>query len=132
MKVEELIKRPPYVVSPSTPLIDAIKIMAMERIGSLVIVQDEEVVGIITEKDVIRALASNVPLNTPVEKVGTIGKLVTIKWNSRISEAAKRMRDERIRHLIVLDEDGSFRGVISARDIVYNDVVVKALEERGL
>ncbi|WP_054849863.1 CBS domain-containing protein [Vulcanisaeta sp. JCM 14467] len=79
MRAIDLVKRRPLVTTEDRPFIEAVDLMAKENTGSVVVVEDlnsMKLRGIITERDVIRALASRVPLDTPVGKVGTMGPRV--------------------------------------------------------
>lgn len=132
MSISELIKREPVTINEGASLIEAIKLMVSEDVGSLVIVRDKKPVGIITERDILRALARGLKPDEPVERVGTINKLITIEVDGSISEAATKMRENRIRHLIVLDKDGSLKGVISVRDLVYEEEFIRLISESGI
>lgn len=132
MIVEGLIKRKPIIIQMGAPLSEAIRLMVSERVGSVVIVKEGRPVGIITERDVLKAIVRGLKLTTPVEKVGTTRNLITITADSRLSEVAAKMRDHGIRHLIVLGRDGSLKGVISARDLLYEKEFIELLAESNI
>ena len=97
--------------------------------GLLVIVNNAgKPIGVISERDVIRALASGKDLNARVTEVGTVGRLITISPRDSIYKAALLMNDNKIRHLVVMDGD-KLRGVISIRDIISEEGVVSRLAE---
>ncbi len=126
-RVKDLISRTPVTVERGTPATEAVKLMASLNLGSVVIVDHGKVVGIVTERDVIRALASGVPIAEPVEKLGTTGDLVTVNEDDSVYVAAEKMAKHNVRHLIVLDREGKLRGVISVRDIIRESHVLRAL-----
>nr|MCG2892782.1 CBS domain-containing protein [Vulcanisaeta sp.] len=108
---------------------DAVNLMARENVGLLVIVNNAgKPIGVISERDVIRALASGKDLNARVTEVGTVGRLITISPRDSIYKAALLMNDNKIRHLVVMDGD-KLRGVISIRDIISEERIVSRLAE---
>jgi CBS domain-containing protein len=127
--VDKLIKREPIVISENATVRDAVNLMARENVGLLVIVNNAgKPIGVISERDVIRALASGKDLNARVTEVGTVGRLITISPSDSIYKAALIMNDNKIRHLVVMDGD-KLRGVISIRDIISEERIVSRLAE---
>jgi acetoin utilization protein AcuB len=57
VKVEDVMVREPYVVTPQTPLVEMIRAMAERRIGSAIVIEDERVVGVFTTIDALRTFA---------------------------------------------------------------------------
>jgi CBS domain-containing protein len=127
--VDKLIKREPIVISENATVRDAVNLMARENVGLLVIVNNAgKPIGVISERDVIRALASGKDLNARVTEVGMVGRLITISPRDSIYKAALLMNDNKIRHLVVMDGD-KLRGVISIRDIINEERIVSRLAE---
>ena len=127
--VDKLIKREPIVISENATVRDAVNLMARENVGLLVIVNNAgKPIGVISERDVIRALASGKDLNARVAEVGMVGRLITISPRDSIYKAALIMNDNKIRHLVVMDGD-KLRGVISIRDIINEERIVSRLAE---
>ncbi|MFB6470280.1 MAG: CBS domain-containing protein [Vulcanisaeta sp. AZ3] len=133
MRAIDLIRRKPLVITEDRPLIEAVELMAKENTGSVVIVEDVNTMklrGIVTERDVIRALANKLPLDTPVSKVGTLGpRVVKARVNDSVSIVASLMVDYRVRHVIVVDEDDSVVGVISIRDLLGDLDAIKEISK---
>ncbi len=117
MKVSELISRPPISVEIDDSIKEASKIMSKENVGSVVVTDEGKVAGIVTERDIIRAIADETDLNMPVSVIMS-KNLVTINGDQDVSEAAALMMQKGIRHLIVVDSNGSLLGVISIRDVL--------------
>lgn len=92
--------------------------MQEKRIGSLLVVETGEIVGIVTESDLVRkGLASNVdPGSTRVGAVMS-HPLISIDINRTIRDASALMADQRVRHLAVM-EHHKIVGVLSIRDLV--------------
>ncbi|BFI76097.1 CBS domain-containing protein [Sulfurisphaera ohwakuensis] len=117
MIVSQLITKKPVIASKNISIREAAKIMKKEEVGSLVIVdKDYKAIGIVTERDLLYAIADEIPLDKPVSEIMSQNP-VTIEENSDISEAVALMTSREIRHLIVVDHDGKVKGVISIRDV---------------
>jgi CBS domain-containing protein len=93
--------------------------MLHHKIGSVVILENRRIVGILTERDFVRI----------VEKVGMLLKedlakhhmakpVITVQSDALVTDAIKLMRTNHVRHLIVLDGDLKMVGVISSRDLM--------------
>ncbi|MCY0859542.1 MAG: CBS domain-containing protein [Sulfolobaceae archaeon] len=117
MKVSELISRPPISVEIDDSIKEASKIMSKENVGSVVVTDEGKIAGIVTERDIIRAIADETDLNMPVSVIMS-KNLVTINGDQDVSEAAALMMQKGIRHLIVVDSNGSLLGVVSIRDVL--------------
>lgn len=129
VKVSELIKRPPVTVLPTATVEEAAKLMYSEGVGSVVITSPEgRVLGIFTERDLVRVVGRGIPLTTRVGEVMTKNP-VTIRAEDALTKAVLILAERKIRHLPVVDEEGRVRGVISARDIA--STLKKYLEELG-
>ncbi len=127
--VDKIIKREPFIINGNANIKDAINTMSKENIGLLVIVNDAgKPIGVISERDIIRALARGKDLNTKVTEVGVVGRLVTVSPSDSIYRAALLMNDHKIRHLVVMDGD-KLRGVISIRDIISEERIISRFAE---
>ncbi len=131
MKVGDLLKGYGFIsVTPDKTVREAAKVMANKGIGFLVVVDSSDprkVVGVLSERDIIRALASNKE-DAKVEELMT-KDVVTVKDTDTLYKAAKLMREHSIRHLVVVNEDGIPVGVLSIRDLTYEEGALKALAE---
>jgi len=126
--IKDLIKREPIVIKGNSKIKDAVKLMEKNNVGSIVLINDDgKAIGIFTERDLLRAIARGVSLEDPVEKVATTSNLVKLNENEKVSRAAMEMAKRGIRHIIVEDEKGKLKGVISMRDIIFENQVLKAI-----
>lgn len=118
VKVKELMipKEKLVKVKPSTTIIEAVKIMYDKGIGSVLVVENEKLVGIFTERDVVKTVATGISLSESLEKVMT-KRPITIEENEYLSKASIIMSEKNIRHLPVVDKEGKLIGIISAKDI---------------
>ena len=102
---------------PEESAADAIRKMTGAGIGSVVITEDNAVVGIFTERDVLRLAG----VGADFEKVTLRGAMtrdpLTIGAGDGILEAARLMGERKLRHLPVV-EDGNLVGIVSIRDVL--------------
>ncbi|MFB6470044.1 MAG: CBS domain-containing protein [Vulcanisaeta sp. AZ3] len=128
--VDKIIKREsPLTINENAKAREAIGVMARENVGLLVIVDNAgKPVGVISERDVVKALARGIDLNAKVSEIGTMGKIISVSPHDSIYKAAILMNNNNVRHLVVMDGD-KLRGVISIRDIINEERVVSRLAE---
>jgi CBS domain-containing protein len=105
-------------ISPKTTVRDAAKQMRDKRIGSLLVSEGVERIGIVSETDFVRkALAEGLnPDTTPVEKIMS-QPVIGIDIEKTAKEANDLMATKGVRHLAVTDK-GKIVGIISVRDLV--------------
>jgi CBS domain-containing protein len=126
MRVSEIMTNAAVVDQPGDTLAEAARKMWKQQTGSLLVLDDEELVGIITERDILKAVAVGTPLDhTTISEVMT-KDVVTVGPGTSLREAAKVMADKWIRHLPVLD-GGRLVGIVSQRDL--SGVLAGALNE---
>lgn len=106
-----------YSVSPSASVLDALKIMAEKGIGAILVMEEEKVVGIFSERDYARRVAlQGRSESTPVSEVMT-EDIYFVHPEQTIQECLAQMTDKHIRHLPIVAGD-SVVGVISIGDLV--------------
>ncbi|MGM0686619.1 MAG: CBS domain-containing protein, partial [Promethearchaeati archaeon] len=97
---------------------EAIDNLYNRHIGSVIVIdEDSRCEGIFTERDAIRVVATDVPLDTPLKKVMT-RNLKTVPLDATFSKAKRIMDTYHIRHLPVVDEQGRIMGLLSLREIL--------------
>jgi CBS domain-containing protein len=107
-------------VHPRDGVASITRTLAQHRIGAVLVVEnDGTVLGIVSERDIVRALAG---LGESTMRM-TAGQLMTrvlftVSPQSTVCEALQLMTDRRIRHLPVLEEGGHLAGLISIGDLV--------------
>lgn len=106
-----------HTTSAGEPVLRAARLMNEHRIGALVVVENESVVGILTERDVMTRVvaAERDPNATSVAEVMT-ERVLTCTPDTPIGEARQVMRRERIRHLPVI-EGTRLVGMVSIGDL---------------
>jgi CBS domain-containing protein len=107
-----------YSVSPYATVFEAIQELADRNVGALVVLQQEHLLGIFSERDYTRniALQGRSSKETRVMDVMS-DALVTVTTETPVTECMRLMTDRRVRHLPVLD-DGRVVGIISIGDLV--------------
>ena len=107
-----------FSIAPDAPVLDAIKQMAEQRVGALLVMRGEELAGIITERDYARKviLMGHSSADTPVSGIMT-GSPLTVNPGTSVAECMHLCTDSRVRHLPVL-ANHKVVGVISIGDLV--------------
>jgi CBS domain-containing protein len=107
-----------YCTTPTSKVIDAIHMMNRHKIGALVVMSEDRVVGIFTERDVLRRVIGERmdPADVYVGDVMT-NEVVVCRPNARLDEVSAIMQQQRVRHLPVVDEAGSLHGLVSIGDV---------------
>jgi CBS domain-containing protein len=99
-------------------LLAAAQLMGEKRMGSLLTIEAGEIVGIVTERDLVRkGLASNRAAGSTHVSAVMSSPLLSIDVNRTIRDASKAMAEQGVRHLAVT-ENGKIVGVLSVRDLV--------------
>lgn len=114
-----LARKGPHVhaIDPQASVAEAVELMNELRIGSLVVIDGEEIVGIFTERDVLRRVVAACvdPRTTLVSSVMT-RELITVEPMTTLAMALSLITEHRCRHLPVV-EDGRLVGLVSAGDL---------------
>ena len=106
-------------IGPDDSVFEAANLMSSNQVGSLVIVNGEETVGIVTERDIVRrVVAKKLPLETKISEVMS-KSLITIGPDASVKEAARVMSSNKIRRLPVLKQN-KLVGIVVASDFVRN------------
>jgi CBS domain-containing protein len=107
-----------YTIAPTSLVFDAVKLMAAENIGALVVLEDEKIVGMITERDYARkiALLARLSTKTIVRDIMTTS-VMYVRPNQTSEECMALMTEHRLRHFPVIDK-GKLVGLISIGDLV--------------
>ncbi|MEQ1767671.1 MAG: CBS domain-containing protein [Methylotenera sp.] len=120
-------------IAPHRPVFDALVVLAEYKIGALVVLDGDQLVGIFSERDYAReiVLKGKSSKTTAISEVMTTDVL-SVKPSDTVEQAMAIMSDKRIRHLPVL-ENGKVVGVLSIGDLVketidYQQRLIKQLE----
>ena len=136
LKVGDIMTKNVVVVALGDDLFEAAKLMKKNEIGSVIIVDSLEkkrAKGIITERDIVyKVLVKRIdPYKTKVDDVMS-KPLRVVKPDTTLEDAAKAMKENRIKRLPVVNDDNELIGVISEGDIMkIFPVVIDLIEERA-
>jgi len=116
--LNQIIKRT-IIVSPDTPLLEARSILLRHRISRLIVARNDKPIGIITEKDLVRAIyyLAGKPLEAIRVNDFMSRDLITITEKDTIHDCAKLMLSHKISSIIVLKKDGTLAGIITKTDL---------------
>ena len=108
----------PCAISPSASVMDAAQIMRENNIGNVIVLEDDRLCGILTDRDiVVRALAEGADLHTTSVAEICSRDLTTIEATAGVGQAVRLMREKAIRRLPVVDENGFVLGIVSIGDV---------------
>ncbi len=115
--VQDIMTRVLITVNLVTTVLQVAKMMEQGGIGAILVQNNDNPVGIVTDRDfAIRVAANNLSFDSSVEKIMS-SPLVTINHNEPISAAAERMTSKKIRKLAVT-ENGKVIGIITSTDLI--------------
>ena len=116
--VQEIMTPAPRALDTAASAVDAAEVMRDCDIGDVVVLQDDHLYGILTDRDiVVRVLAER--RDPATVQIGAIcsRELTTIAPSASIGEAVRLIRDKALRRLPVVDGDGEIVGIVSIGDI---------------
>ena len=107
-----------YSIASDATIFDALKLMAEKQIGALVVMDEDQLKGIFSERDYARKviLAGRSSREMKVHEIMS-SEVITVKPQNTISECMQHMTNKRCRHLPVMD-DGKIVAVVSLGDLV--------------
>ena len=115
--IQDIMTRALITVNRSTTALQVAKMMEQGGIGAILVQDNGNPVGIVTDRDYATRIAANdLPLSTAVENIMST-PLITINHDEPISAAAERMTSKKIRKLAV-SENGKIVGIITSTDLV--------------
>jgi CBS domain-containing protein len=118
--VEQYMTLSTKTMDKNADLQDVAKAMIQHNISSIAITKDKSsVIGMLTERDIVKAMASGIPADGVTAGSLMSHPVVTITKDASIEDAARTMMRERVRHLLVQDATtGTISGIITATDLV--------------
>lgn len=93
-------------------------LMEEHNVGSVVVVEKNRAVGIVTDRDVaLEVGARGTALHAPLSQVMT-APVETVSWTANLVEVTESMRDLKVRRLVVVDDLGQVTGIVSLDDLL--------------
>lgn len=117
--ISSLELQPLTVAAPDTTLVEAVKLMETNRVGCILVVEDEKLIGILTERDIIRKATGRGLHFSDL----SIGDYMThnptcLRMDDPIAFALNRIYDRGYRHIPIVNDQGKALAFISSRDII--------------
>jgi len=108
-----------WSITPKATVYDALRIMSEKNIGSLLVLDGDNLVGLLSERDYARKiiLKGRSSKDTTVDEI-MISTAITIAPDCSVDEAMRMMTENRVRHLPVIGHNGSIWGIVSIGDLV--------------
>ena len=135
MLVAEILKgkgQAVFTLSPDTSLSDACAELDRKRVGALIVCQGDEVVGVLSERDIVQAISREGAgaLSRPASDYRT-ADVIFAEPHETVAVLMGRMTDRRVRHLPVL-RDRQLAGVVSIGDVVKCQIAEATQEAESL
>jgi CBS domain-containing protein len=116
-RIGELVSPSVATILPTATLRTAAEAMAADGLGLLVVAEATGPVGVLSERDVVNAIAEDLDLAEERVRDHCSDEIVAVDAEASIDDAARAMADAQIRHLAVT-RDGQVVGVVSVRDVL--------------
>lgn len=115
-----------HTIGPEQMVLEALKVMAEKNVGALPVIENGQVVGVISERDYARkiVLQGRSSVGTPVRAIMS-APVVTVDSSQSIEQCMGVMTDSHLRHLPVV-ENGQLLGLLSIGDLVKEAIVEQA------
>lgn len=119
MTIQDLITRSPAIVGGGDAVSEAASRMKEKDVGSVVVVDGDDIVGILTDRDIaMRVVAlERDPATVTVAEVMTRGP-VCLRGDCDVEECVKRMEEHGVRRIPIVDADDRLLGVVSLDDVL--------------
>lgn len=117
MKVSEVMTSDVQTVTPDQSAREAANFMLRAEAGSIPVTEGDKVIGMITDRDIaVRGVAEGRGPDTPVRELMT-DHIICARQDDDVDDVARRMSEEQVRRLPVLDDDDRLCGIISLGDL---------------
>jgi CBS domain-containing protein len=115
--IQDAMTSNPTTIETATSAREAAQLMKTKDVGSLPIVQDGKLVGVVTDRDLTtRVLAEGKDAETQVGQIAS-KDVVTVDPQQPLEEAARLMAEHQIRRIPVVEEDGKLVGILAQADV---------------
>lgn len=117
MNLTELVPGPPVACGPSTTAKQAARLMEAEHVGSIAVMEDDQFIGLVTDRDMVKLVAEESSFDVPVSKIMT-SQPDTVDIDTEVADAADWLNATGYRHLPVTRND-VLVGMISIKDLLW-------------
>jgi CBS domain-containing protein len=108
-------------VTSGTSVEDTVRVMAEADIGAIAVKDGTKIVGVFTERDLLTRVVARGrdPARTRIREVMT-RDMVTVVDSTTVANAAAVMRAHRMRHVVIVDDQGEYLGILAQRHLLYD------------
>lgn len=117
LKVSDVMVKDVVTIKKEDSILEATKVMRDKDIGFLIIAENNEALGIITDRDIVVALSKEISINTNITKVMK-KYVITANEKDELATATDTMGYMQIRRLVIIDDDKKIKGVLSLSDLL--------------
>ena len=119
MKLFEAMNKNVITVKKEVTILDVMRLMREKEIGFLIIEEDNEAVGVITDRDIVLSLSREISLTTPINKIMK-KYVITASEETELEKATDIMGYMQIRRLVVVNNENKIIGILSTSDLLSN------------
>ncbi len=117
MSIRDIVRKVPTATK-SMSISDVVRLMASTDSDVVVVLdKDNTVYGVVTPRDIVRAIAKGVDLSSTIDGIASKDFLI-ITERASIWDVMRLLENNRVQFIVVLSEDGKVKGVITLNDIV--------------
>ena len=117
MEISAIMTKDLATVGPEYNVADVASVMDARGIGSVIVLEDDRVLGILTERDILKVIGAGEDPKNVAAHEALSDDLYTIAPDASVDEAARKMVQAKVRHLPVIVDDNVI-GIVSIRDLV--------------
>ncbi len=122
MSLETLCRREIVCVDVKTKVLEATQLMEEMNVGSVVVIQNDRPVGIVTDRDIVLRVINKKldPAKCPIGDIMSLD-VVTFRQNTGLYEALEQIKESgnSVRRFPIVDENGAIKGIITLDDVIY-------------
>ena len=119
MKLFEAVNKNVITVKKEVTILDVMRLMREKEIGFIIIEEDNEAVGVITDRDIVLSLSREISLTTPINKIMK-KYVITASEETELEKATDIMGYMQIRRLVVVNNENKIVGILSTTDLLSN------------
>ena len=119
MKLFEAMNKNVITVKKEVTILDVMRLMREKEIGFIIIEEDNEAVGVITDRDIVLSLSRELSLTTPINKIMK-KYVITASEETELEKATDIMGYMQIRRLVVVNNENKIVGILSTTDLLSN------------
>jgi len=116
--VDRIVQTDVVTVEPDTPIATAVAQMAEQNVGSVVVVEDERPIGILTDRSICLALETDPDVTEKTASDLVSGDLTTGTMDESVFDVIRRLEESSIRRLPIVDDDGTLQGIVTLDDLL--------------